>query len=43
MESFEVGLDAFYLLIYLQAYGGQGTKCGVLNENDPHARIYLNV
>ena len=31
MGIFEVGLNAFCIMILLQAYGGQGVECGSLN------------
>ena len=44
METFEVGLNAFFfcIMIWLQAYGDQGVECGGLKENDPH-RMYVFV
>lgn len=37
--SFEVGLDAFYILIWLQTYWAQRTEYGGLTENGPHGLI----
>lgn len=42
METFEIGPNAFYIMIGLQAYGIQGVECSGLNENDclgSHIRI----
>jgi hypothetical protein len=35
METFEVGLNKFYIIIWLQAYGCQGMEDSSLNENNP--------
>lgn len=35
MVTFEVGLNAFCIMILLQGYAGLGVKCGGLNINDP--------
>jgi hypothetical protein len=32
-RTFEVRLNAFTTMIWLQAYGGQGVECGGLNKN----------
>ena len=39
MQTFNVGLIAFYIVVLLQAYGGQGVECGSLNVIDPHKLI----
>lgn len=39
MGTSEVGLNAFYISIWLQAYGGQEMKFGGLRENGPHRLI----
>lgn len=33
MRTSEVGLNAFYILMWLQASGGRGVECGGLNKN----------
>jgi hypothetical protein len=33
MGTFEVGLNIFYIIIWLQVYEGQGVVFGGLNEN----------
>jgi hypothetical protein len=35
METLEVGLNAFCIMIWLSAYGRQGMEYGGLNESDP--------
>ena len=35
MATFEVGLNAFCILILLQAYGGQEVECDSLNVTGP--------
>lgn len=42
METFEVGLNVFCVVLWLQAYGGQGVEYGGLNETSPYRIIYLN-
>ena len=32
MGTLEVGLNAFCIMLWLQAYGGQGVECGSLNR-----------
>ena len=39
MGTFKVGLNAFCIMILLQAYGGQGVECGSLNVTGPHKLI----
>ena len=39
MGTSEAGLNAFCIMILLQAYGGQGVECGSLNVTDPHNLI----
>ena len=36
MGTFEVGLNAFCIMLWLQAYGNQGVECDGLNRNGPH-------
>lgn len=36
MGKFEVVQNAFCIMKLLQAYGGQGVKCGCPKENGPH-------
>lgn len=36
MRLFEGGLNAFYIMIRLKVYGGQGVEYGHLNENGTH-------
>ena len=36
MGTSEFGLHAFYIMILLQDYEGQGAECGGLDENGPH-------
>lgn len=38
-ETFKVGHNVLFTVIQLQAYGGQGVKCGCLKENGPHKPI----
>ena len=35
MGTFEVGLNAFCTMIWLQAYGGQRVECDSLSKNGP--------
>ena len=39
MGTFEVGLNEFCTLIFLQANGSHGMECGRLNVIDPHNLI----
>ena len=39
METFEVELNAFCIMIWLQAYGGQELAYGGLNKNDSQRPI----
>lgn len=36
MGTFEAGLNAFCVMIFLQAYGDQGVECGSLNDIGSH-------
>ena len=42
METFEVGLNAFCIMIITTSLRGKEVGCGSLNENGPHRLIYLN-
>ena len=43
MGTFEVELNAFCIIIWLEAHGSQGLQCGSLNENVFFRLIFLNV
>lgn len=43
MGTFEVELNAFGVMIWLQGYEGQQVECGGLDESGPHKLIYLNI
>ena len=42
METFETGLNAFLIMKWLEAYGGQEVECGGLNKNDLCKHICLS-
>ena len=42
MGTFEVGLNAFCIILWLQAYGGQGVECGGLNRYGSLRLMCLN-
>ena len=35
VQTFEVGLNAFYITIWPQSYGGQGMECESLSKEVP--------
>ena len=39
METFEVGINAFCIMILLQDTGSQEVKCGSVDITDPHNLI----
>ena len=42
MGTSEVELTAFLHYVWLQGYGGQGVRCGGLNENDLYRLMCVN-
>jgi len=42
MRTFEVVLNAFCIMLWLQAYGNQGVECGGLNRFGPQKLACLN-
>lgn len=42
METFEVGMNAFYIVTWLQTCVSQEVESDALNENDPYKNICFN-
>ena len=42
MGAFEIALNAFSIMIQLQADGSQRVESGDLNENGPHRLVHLS-
>lgn len=42
IETFEVALNAFYIILWPRVYGGQGVECSGLNVNGPHRLMLYN-
>jgi hypothetical protein len=40
--TFQVGSNAFCIMIWPQTVGNQGVEHDGLNENSPHRNIYVN-
>ena len=43
METFEIRLNAFCIMLWLQAYGDQGMERSGLNRNVSHIALCLHV
>lgn len=42
VRIFDVELNAFYIIIWLRAFGSERVECVGLNENDPQRIICSN-